>query len=330
MQFKATIIITLAAMLAVLTVILAISILAALFGGSFKGCFRAGSAFLLLPAVLMLFGHFFGCNVFPVKNYDVVSGNIPEAFDNYRIVHISDLHLASFRHRKAALRRAVKKINRQNPDLIVFTGDLITFTSSEIDAFTGILSELEARDGIYSVMGNHDYCHYNFEADHESKKADRRRLREMEKAIGWTLLENDCSRIERDGGSIILMGGENGENELQSERHLETVLKKCPDGGFRILLFHNPSVWRSEIAGSRKVDLTLSGHTHAMQFSVFGWSPSLFLFEEYRGMYEHDGQLLCVNAGLGETGVMARIGAWPEIGVLTLRPAGRVRAGRTD
>ena len=319
MQLTATLTVTLIGFLATLILLLACSLIRSLAGGTpFPECFRRGAWFLLTAPVGMLIACFIGCNIYVIRDNDIVSGSLPPSFEGYTIAQISDMHLLSYSGRKASLRRAVRKILRQNPDMIVFTGDMVTLGSKEVDGFVEILAGLRARDGVYAVMGNHDYGTYSFETE-EEKKEDEARLRRIIGEMGWKLLENEWIDIEREDGRLTLIGGEGTTWTPEISAALDSTLKACPPADLKILLYHDPSVWSGSIVGKTDVDLTLSGHTHAMQFQIFGWTPSRYMFEECHGLYRKEGQWLYVNSGLGETGVLARVGAWPEISVFRLK-----------
>ena len=319
MQLTATLIVTLTAFLATLMILLAVSLIRSLAGGPpFSRCFRKGAWSLLIAPVGMLAASLIGCNIYVIRDNDIVSDSLPESFEGYTVAQISDIHLLSYKGRKVSLRRAVRKILRQDPDMIVFTGDMVTLGSKEVDGFLEILASLRARDGVYAVMGNHDYGTYSFETE-EEKKEDEARLRRIIGEMGWKLLENEWIDIEREDGRLTLIGGEGTTWTPEISDALDSTLKACPPADFKILLYHDPSVWSGSIVGKTDVDLTLSGHTHAMQFQIFGWTPSRYMFEECHGLYRKEGQWLYVNSGLGETGVLARVGAWPEISVFRLK-----------
>ena len=319
MQLTATLTVTLIGFLATLILLLACSLIRSLAGGTpFPECFRRGAWFLLTAPVGMLISCLIGCNIYVVRDRDIVSDSLPESFEGYTVAQISDIHLLSYKGRKASLRRAVRKILRQDPDMIVFTGDMVTLGSKEVDGFVEILAGLRARDGVYAVMGNHDYGTYSFETE-EEKKEDEARLRRVIGEMGWKLLENEWIDIEREDGRLTLIGGEGTTWTPEISAALDSTLKACPPADFKILLYHDPSVWSGSIVGKTDVDLTLSGHTHAMQFQIFGWTPSRYMFEECHGLYRKEGQWLYVNSGLGETGVLARVGTWPEISVFRLK-----------
>lgn len=297
----------------------------------------------------MLYGMLVGRNSYEVRQVDVMSDDIPLSFDGYRIVHISDLHLRSFRSRPASLERAVRKINSLDPDLVLFTGDMVTAQPSEMDSLEVILSGVHASDGVYSVLGNHDYCIYHrWDSDSLRLEAVREVVRRQE-SMGWQVLMNghvdivrqrsagDPLSVQADTISVIGVENISGSPYFPSYGDV-TAASAGAYGDFRILMSHDPTSWKRIVSDHPEIDLTLSGHTHAMQFSVFGWSPASLVFPEYSGMYlldadgmeghekgrrvsvcHRDGShMLYVNTGLGETAIPARIGADPEITLLVL------------
>ena len=286
-------------------------------GLPFKKAFLWGLLALILPPVLIAYGSFIERNCFRVKEITIRTENIPEAFDGYRIVHISDIHARSFSGREKHLQRAMDKINGLAPDMIAFTGDLITMTPDELDSHSLALSSLKAADGVFSVLGNHDYSMYS-DASPEARQKHMETLITAEKELGWDLLMDENRIIRRGADSIAVIGVQN----TSPSRHFPSkgdlsMASKGSDGMFRILLSHDPMHWEAEILG-QDYPLTLSGHTHAMQLSLLGWSPSSLMFKQYRGLYTRNGQSLHVNPGLGETIFPARIGVRPEITLLTL------------
>ena len=286
-------------------------------GLPFKKAFLWGLLALILPPVLIAYGSFIERNCFRVKEITIRTENIPEVFDGYRIVHISDIHARSFSGREKHLQRAMDKINGLAPDMIAFTGDLITMTPDELDSHSLALSSLKAADGVFSVLGNHDYSMYS-DASPVVRQKHMETLITAEKELGWDLLMDENRIIRRGTDSIAVIGVQN----TSPSRHFPSkgdlsMASKGSDGMFRILLSHDPMHWEAEILG-QDYPLTLSGHTHAMQLSLLGWSPSSLLFKQYRGLYTKNGQSLHVNPGLGETIFPARIGVRPEITLLTL------------
>lgn len=284
----------------------------------FRKAFRWGLLSLLVPPVVIAYGSVVDRNRFKIKEVSLEYPDLPESFDGYRIIHISDLHARSYAKRTARLERAAQIINGLDGDLIAFTGDLISLVPDEIDPIAASLSTLKAKDGVVSVLGNHDYGTY---ADTSGVLVDD--LIAKEREMGWELLLNEHKVLHRGTDSIVVIGVEN-----TSVSHFFTSngdLAKASegtDGAFRIVLTHDPMHWESEILG-QDYALTLSGHTHAMQMSIFGWSPSSLMFKHSDGLYTEDSQHLYINVGLGETLFPARIGTRPEITVITLEKSKR-------
>lgn len=325
---------------AVLLAVLVIAGISAVFGASFRKVFLKGLWALLVPPLLLLYGMLIERNAYEIHEVEIAGGNVPESFDGYRIVQISDMHLASFKNRHRSLARAVEMINGLDPDLILFTGDLVTYLPDELDGFEPMLSSLKASDGVYSVLGNHDYCIYNRWESDSLRAAAVRELVARETALGWKVLMNENVNIGRSAvDTISLAGVENisSTSYFPSYGDLDKAMSGA-SGSFKILLTHDPTHWHKALEDYPDIDLTLSGHTHAMQFSVFGWSPGSLMFDEYRGLYGKDGDsvlrfrhggvpesmsdkdlpLLYVNIGLGETAIPARVGTRPEITLFTL------------
>ena len=293
-------------------------IIRAVAGVSFKRAFLWGLLSLLLPPGAILYGSLIERNTFRVKKIELAYENMPEGFRDYRIVHISDIHARSFSKREKSLQRAVDKINALDPDMIAFTGDLITMTPDELDPISAVLSSMKARDGVFSVLGNHDYCMYSDMSQTEKQKC----LEDLiikERQMGWDLILNEHRIIRKGKDSIAVIGVENTSpsRHFPSRGDLDKA-SEGTEGMFRLLLSHDPMHWEAEIIG-KDYPLTLSGHTHAMQVSLFGWSPSSLIFKQHKGLYTEGNQSIYVNKGLGETIFPARIGARPEITLITLK-----------
>ena len=318
-EIFATLMILLLCWVALVVLDLAVSgIVRVVAGVPFRKVFVWGLLTLLIPLAAILYGSAIERNTFIVKKIELTYSNLPEEFKGYRIVHISDIHARSFEGREKSLQRAVNKINSLSPDMIAFTGDLITMTPDELDCISAALSSLKAKDGIFSVLGNHDYSMYS-DISEEEKQKSLEKLIKKEGEMGWNLILNDNRIIGRDNDSIAVIGVEN----TSPSRHFPSKgdLNKASEGTegmFRILLSHDPMHWEAEILG-KDYPLTLSGHTHAMQVSFFGWSPSSLIFRHHKGLYTEGRQSLYVNKGLGETIFPARIGARPEITLITLK-----------
>ena len=286
---------------------------------TFKKAFTTGLLALFIPPLVMVYGAWIGRERPQLKEVELRLENLPESFDGYRLVQISDIHARSYANRQKSLQRIVGIINNQNPDLIAFTGDIITLDASELGPIKEILKELNAKDGIAAVVGNHDYGIYS---DPSHKRPSGEILSDVikeEKTMGWNVLMDGNMKISRNQDSIAVVGVQN----TSPSRHFPSKgnLNKASEGTegmFRILLTHDPMHWEAEILG-KDYPLTLSGHTHAMQFSLLGWCPSRYIFKQYRGLYSEGQQHLYVNIGLGETILPFRIGTPPEITLITLR-----------
>lgn len=306
--------------LAIGVVVLIVALVSMLFGASFKIVFLRGLWFMLFPWLAWIYGTVVERNRFRTEKVEIASESVPTTFDGYRIVHISDMHLMSFAGREGALQRAVDKINALEPDMIAFTGDLVTMGPEELDGLQDILATLRAKDGVYSILGNHDYSEYRRWDSQQAKREALEELKRREGEMGWRLLINENEAIVRGEDKLSVIGVENisGNRSFRTYGDLQKALKGA-DGEYKVLLSHDPTHWRAEVVGKSDIDLTLSGHTHAMQISLLGWSPASLMYDEYRGLYNEGNQHLYVNVGLGQTAVNARFGAAPEITLITLK-----------
>lgn len=259
-----------------------------------------------------------------IKDITVELPHLPEQFEGYRIVQISDLHVGTYGSNKKYLEKVVEKINSLNPDLIVFTGDIVNRRSSELRPFISTLAKLHASDGVYSILGNHDYGDYSDWKSPQLKEENLENLKKMQESMGWNLLLDQTVHLTRDSAQIALIGVENiGDPPFKQYGSLERAYPQSRDNKeCKILLTHNPAHWVNKIADNPKenIDLTLSGHTHAMQLTVGRWSPAKWVYPTWGGLYvdkskEHK---LYVNIGLGSVGMPMRIGATPEITLFTL------------
>lgn len=278
--------------------------------------------------IILLTGMTFGPSHLKVRQADFSSHDLPASFDGYRIVQFTDLHLTSFRNKPEVVDKLVNTILAQKPDMIVFTGDLVSTDVDEMDGFEETLSRLWAPDGVYSVMGNHDYLTYARYLSHKEQAIHRHELMERQKQLGWNLLLNNHQVIHRGSDSIAVVGVENdGKPPFPERGDLKKALKDLPGYNqpeqseprmFKVLLSHDPTHWRRKVLPETDIQLTLSGHTHGMQFMIFGWSPSEFIYPEWRGMYTENDRSLHVSLGVGGALLPFRFGAWPEINVITL------------
>ena len=286
--------------------------------GRFLGICIAGASALFVMGYI-LYGALFGTENFKVRETTILSKDLPQGFENYRIVQISDIHCGSWAGNPQALQKAVNIINAQQPDLIVFTGDLVNNIATELDEFMPVLSQLKAKDGVYSVLGNHDYAMYIPWESPEKKEENLNALKQKQADMNWNLLNNRHVKLYQNGDSIALIGVENsGRPPFPNYAKLPEAMEGT-EGMFKVLLSHDPSSWRREVLPETDIQLTLSGHTHAMQTKIFGFSPSVWVYPEYEGLYTEGGQMLYVNIGLGHLMYPLRLGAWPEITLLTLK-----------
>ena len=276
---------------------------------------------LSVPAVwfVLFWGTFVGFNKLEVNHQTYVSEKIPEAFDGYRIVLFSDAHVGSYqKHNSWLLQRAVDSINAQKPDIILFVGDLQNIQPTELYPHIDVLEKLKAKDGVYSVLGNHDYAEY-VGLDEAMKVANCRETVSLERQMGWNVLLNEHGTIEHGKDHMILAGMENdGDGKRFPQKgDVDKTLENVTSDDFILMMEHDPSAWRRKIVTDGRAQLTLSGHTHKMQFSIFGWCPLSLTGKEYNGWYKEGDQQLFVTAGLGGL-IPFRFGATGEIVVLTL------------
>lgn len=278
-----------------------------------------GMAGALASIGIIAYGATAGKTAFIVNEVPVYASNIPAAFDNYRILQFSDVHIGSWKGNEKALGEAVEMINGLNADVTVFTGDLVNSRTDELDGFERILAGISGKDGVYSILGNHDYGTYYQWDSPEELTANFEELKMREKRMGWRMLNNEHVMLYRGNDSIALIGVENdGEPPFSQNGDLKKAMQGA-DAPFKVLLSHNPTHWRREVL-STDIDLMLAGHTHAMQMAWGHHSPASFKYPEWGGMYKEGHQMLYVNIGLGFIGLPMRIGARPEITVFTLHP----------
>ena len=278
--------------------------------------------FLCAPVIwyILFYGVFIGFNKLEVNYQTYTSPTLPEAFDGYKIVLFSDAHVGSYTKRnQEVLQRAIDSINAQHPDLIVYAGDIQNTQPQDIYSHIDVLSSLKAKDGIYSVLGNHDYGDYIC-GNTAKKVANCRETMSLERQFGWTLLMNEHRYIHREKSSLVIAGMENDGDGIKfpQKGDVPKTLEGVKEDAFILMIEHDPSAWRRKIIPDGRAQLTLSGHTHKMQFSIFGWCPMTLYLKEVNGWYQEGEQSLFVTAGLGGL-VPFRFGSTGEIVVLTLR-----------
>lgn len=267
----------------------------------------------------LIYGATEGKQHFQVVEASIYSKDIPEAFHGYRIVQIADIHVGSWMGNTKPLQKAVRMINDLKPDLIVFTGDLVNNLATELDEFIPVLSQLKAKHGVYSVLGNHDYSTYIRWNSLEEQAKNFTSLKDKQVQMGWKMLNNSHIKLYQGTDSIALIGVENSGRPPFPDYARLTEAMAGTEGMFQILLSHDPSHWQREVLPSTDIQLTLSGHTHDMQTRIFGFSPSALVYPEHSGLYQEGNQMLYVNTGLGHLMYPMRLGAWPEITLLTLK-----------
>lgn len=288
-------------------------------------------AFAMLLVLVLLTGVFWGSKHLVVQRHVIFYDNLPGNFDGYRILQVSDIHVGTFRDGgEDFVRKIVNTINEQRCDLVVFTGDMVNRQSSELDGMNDVFSAISAKDGVFCILGNHDYATYSKLSECE-QKSDVDRLLNMERGFGWKPLCNEHVRIYRGKQYVVLAGVENyGAPPFPQYGDIFKALKGVTRNDFVVLLSHDPSHWRMQVVPNTSVQLTLSGHTHAGQFKVWGWSPVAWKYDEWSGIYKKDTQVLNVSEGVGGFLGPFRFGAWPELSVITLRriPSGVGRNGK--
>lgn len=278
-----------------------------------------------IPFASIFYSIFKGKYNYKVWKYTLYFDNLPKAFDGYRITQISDIHCGSFDNYEK-IRYGVELINSQKSDVILFTGDLVNNLANEVHNWKSLFATLQAPDGVFSIMGNHDYGDYSSWETPEAKQQNLEHLFQLQKQMGWQLLLNEHCYLERDGEKIALIGVENwGHGRFSKYGDLNKAMEGVNTEDFKILMSHDPTHWQEVVLPENKdIQLTLSGHTHGMQCGIeipgwLKWSPSQYIYKYWGGMYEEDGKYLNVNRGFGYHAFPGRLGVWPEITVIELK-----------
>lgn len=261
---------------------------------------------------------------YKVKKLKLNYSNLPASFKGLKVVQISDIHSGSFTD-KAAVHKGVEKVLQLNPDLILFTGDLVNNKSDEMENYMDAFSQLKAPMGVYSTLGNHDYGDYVQWPSKEAKRQNLERLKEVHAQLGWRLLMNENVVLERNGEQIAVIGVENWSSKARFPKYgnLAKAHAGTENIPFKILMSHDPSHWDAEVRPEYgDIDLMLAGHTHGMQFGVeipwLKWSPVQYVYKQWAGLYEEGRQKLYVNRGFGFIGYPGRVGILPEITLFEL------------
>ena len=279
-----------------------------------------GVVMVVLNWYVLFYGSFVGFDQITVREMTYESAELPEAFDGYRIVQFSDAHVGTYiGGREHLLSAVVDTINAQSPDMVVFAGDLQNREPQEIRPFVDVLGGIKAKDGVFSVIGNHDYADY-IEATPDIKAENEKETRELERKMGWRLLVNEHEVVRRGADSIVIAGLDNdGDGKKFPQRgDVRKALEGVSDSAFVVMAEHDPTCWRRKILPESRAQLTLSGHTHAMQFMIGNWSPASFVYKEWGGLFSEGARALIVSTGIGGL-IPFRFGVPGEIVVITMR-----------
>ena len=280
-----------------------------------------------IPFASLLYGMFRGKYNFKVLSYKLEYDDLPEAFEGFKIAQISDIHSGSFDNPKK-VQYGVDLVNAQEADVVFFTGDLVNNRAEEILPWIQTFKKINAKHGVYSILGNHDYGDYSPWESPEAKKKNMEDLKKAQKKMGWDLLLNESRFIEKQGQRIAILGVENwGSGGFKKAGDLNKALSNVAAEDFKILMSHDPSHWEAEVIPHPfNIHLTLSGHTHGMQFGIeipgwIKWSPIKWRYKQWAGIYEKLNQRLNVNRGFGYLAYPGRVGIWPEVTIITLNRA---------
>lgn len=295
-------------------------------GKRWKAMNIIGSVAAIAVFVTMWWGALINRTRYQIKEVVIEFADLPDAFDGYRVLQFSDFHVGTYGSDTTFVSEIVDVINNQSADLVLFTGDIVNRRTDELLPQVKPLSRLKAADGVYSILGNHDYGDYKKWPSAEMKSENMDMMYRLQRDMGWNLMNNRSEYIRRGNDSIALIGVENwGDPPFTVYGDLDKAYPMQSDSTFKILMTHNPAHWSEKIADNDTVNiaLSLSGHTHAMQCQIGSWSPAEWRYDNWGGLYDDlsSRHKLYVNIGLGTVALPARIGATPEITVLTLRKA---------
>lgn len=277
-----------------------------------------------IPFAGMLHGIFRGRYNYRVIKHTLFFDDLPQAFDGYKITHISDIHSGSFDNKQKVL-YGIDLINEQQSDVIFFTGDLVNNKAQEMDNWLDVFDKLKAKDGVFSVLGNHDYGDYVQWRSSEEKEANLQQIKKIHKQLGYKLLLNESTFIEKENQRIAIIGVENWGEGFVKKGDLQKALKETEPTDFKLLLSHDPTHWQYQVIENPvPIHLTLSGHTHGMQFGIeipnwIKWSPVQWRYKYWGGIYIENNRYINVNRGFGYLAFPGRVGMPPEITVIELR-----------
>ena len=276
-----------------------------------------------IPFVSFIYGIVQGKYNYKVLKYQLTFKDLPDAFDGYTITQISDIHSGSFTN-KEKIKYGVDLINEQQSDLMLFTGDIVNNKADEMDDWIEVFDKLEAKEGKYAILGNHDYGDYMDWKNPQDKIDNFKKVKEIHQKIGFDLLLDEHRYLEKDGQKIALLGVENWGRGFNQAGDLEKASAGIKKEDFKILMSHDPSHWQEKVKNNDfNYHLTLSGHTHGLQMGIeipgFKFSPSQFVYKQWAGLYEEFGRYVNVNRGFGYHAFPGRVGIWPEITVIELK-----------
>ena len=276
-----------------------------------------------IPFFSVIYGMARGKYNYQVIEHTLFFDDLPAAFDGFKITHISDIHSGSFDDAEK-ISAGIDLINEQASDVILFTGDIVNNTADEMEPWIPYFKKLEAKGGKYSVLGNHDYGEYVQWGSSEEKEQNFKAIKDIHPKIGFNLLLNDSVYLEKGEDKIALIGVENWGTRFKKAGDLKLASSKISKEDFKILMSHDPSHWNTEVKfDEHNYHLTLSGHTHGMQFGIeipgIKWSPVQYVYEQWAGIYSAFGRYINVNRGFGFLAFPGRVGIWPEITVITLK-----------
>ena len=278
-----------------------------------------------IPFASLIYGIFEGKYNFKVLKHQIFYPDLPDAFDGFKITQISDIHSGSFDNPEK-IKYAVDLINQQESDLILFTGDIVNTHATEMHPWIDTFKKIKTTQfGKFSVLGNHDYGEYITWPTKKDKDENFEAIKALHEAIDFKLLLNEHTFIEKDNQRIAIVGVENWGRNFKQAGDLLKASEGLTAQDFKILMSHDPSHWEYQVKESEKhFQLTLSGHTHGMQFGIeipgfFKWSPVQYVYKQWAGLYENLGRYVYVNRGFGFHAYPGRVGIWPEITVIELK-----------
>jgi predicted MPP superfamily phosphohydrolase len=280
-----------------------------------------------IPFASFIYGIVQGKYNYKVLKYQLTFKDLPAAFDGFTITQISDIHSGSFTN-KEKIKYGVDLINQQKSDIMLFTGDIVNNKADEMDNWMDVFDKLEAKEGKYSILGNHDYGDYMDWNNPQDKKDNFLKVKEIHQKIGFDLLLDEHRYLEKNGQKIALLGVENWGKGFNQAGDLQRAAKGVRQEDFKILMSHDPSHWEEKVKKDPfNYQLTLSGHTHGLQMGIeipgwFKWSPSKYVYKQWAGLYEEAGRFINVNRGFGYHAFPGRVGIWPEITVIELKKGG--------